>query len=71
MGLFIGFREKKIDYDYLKLNVPPNIVDALEKNKKIIEQRIKEGKSTIVENNIASFYDFGNFMETMNQLEEN
>ena len=42
---------KKIDYEDLRYYVPQSIFDSLEKNNNIITQRIREGKSEIVETN--------------------
>lgn len=56
---------EQIDYKNLNYYVPPCIVEALEKNEKIIIQRLKEGKSNIVENNFRNFYNWDNFMECM------
>lgn len=54
----------------MKYYVPPNIVEALENNQKLIDQRLKEGKSRIVENNIKSFRDPYNFMESLYELDK-
>jgi hypothetical protein len=66
----IDYIKLKIDYKNLKYYVPPNIVEALENNQKLIDQRLKEGKSRIVENNIKSFRDPYNFMESLYELDK-
>ena len=66
----IDYIKLKIDYKNLKYYVPPNIVEALENNQKLIDQRLKEGKSRIVENNIKSFKDPYNFMESLYELDK-
>lgn len=60
----------EIDYRGLKFYVPPNIVEALENNQKLIDQRSKEGKSRIVENNIKSFMNPYNFMESLYEIDK-
>lgn len=56
---------EKIDYKNLNYYVPPCIVEALEKNEKIIIQRLNEGKSNIVENNFRNFYNWDHFIECL------
>ena len=60
----------KIDYENMKYYIPPNIVEALERNKKLIDQRLKEGKTRIVENNIKSFINPHNFMESLFEMDK-
>lgn len=64
----INYIFTRIDYEDLKFKVPPNIVEELQKNENLIEQRKKEGKSRIVENNIKKFYNLNNFMEAMDEM---
>ena len=47
--------DSKIDYNTLSYMIPTNIAKALENNQKLIEDRISEGRSTRVENNINIF----------------
>ena len=49
--------DSKIDYNTLAYMIPTKIFNALEKNQKIIERRIRERRSTCVENNINLFND--------------
>lgn len=51
------FEINEIDYTELKYYIPPIIIESLERNNNIIEQRKKEGKSTIVETNINRLLD--------------
>ena len=62
---------EKIDYKNLNYYVPPCIAEALEKNEKIITQRLKEGKPRIVENNFLNFYDWNNFTEALDEAKKN
>ena len=62
---------EKIDYNNLNYYVPPCIAEALEKNEKIITQRLKEGKPRIVENNFLNFYDWNNFTEALDEAKKN
>lgn len=57
----------EIDYENLRYYVPPNITEILERNEKLINQRKKEGKSRIVENNIKSFFDWDNFSKAIHE----
>ena len=67
----LSFINLKIDYDDFKFYFPPNIIEALEKNQIIIDQRKKEGKSRIVENNIKSSRDPYNIVESFFSIGEN
>ena len=58
----------ELDYENLKYYVPPNITEILERNEKLINQRKKEGKSRIVENNIKSFFDWDNFNKAIQEI---
>ena len=49
--------DSKVDYNTLSYMIPTNIAKALENNQKLIEDRIREGRSTRVENNINIFND--------------
>ena len=67
----LRFINLKIDYNDFKFYFPPNIIEALEKNQILIDQRIKEGKSRIVENNIKSSRDPYNIVESFFSIGEN
>ena len=62
--------DSKIDYETLSYMIPTDISVALEKNEKKIEERILNGESNIVEDNIDLYnkYDIVQYLDVMERV---
>ena len=62
--------DSKIDYETLSYMIPTDIAEALEKNEKKIEERILNGESNIVEDNIDLYnkYDIVQYLDVMERV---
>ena len=62
--------DSKIDYETLSYMIPIDIAEALEKNEKKIEERILNGESNIVEDNIDLYnkYDIVQYLDVMERV---